>query len=265
MAAPETPREASLLFAHDLLHPEDGGDHLPVKLASARSSRDTLDLARRLEVFARDAQPKAEASDLFIDGEFVSHSGLTLPFKIDCDALSDSSIETLASEIARRVKFQYVRGVPRGGMRLANALKKHETTGPVLIVDDVLTTGESMEEARRQHTGHNDIIGFVIFARGICPTWITPLFHSTAVRTKAYAVGYDAAIKASAAVANGVRARAAESHEALRPTGNLTLDQLREIDNRLAGQRHAAHEIEDAILALSAHRPAHPAPEPSDE
>lgn len=40
-------------------------------------------------------------------------------------------------------------------------------------MDDVLTTGAmtSMEEAR-----HGEAIGFVLFARGQCPSWVTPLF-----------------------------------------------------------------------------------------
>lgn len=117
-------------------------------------------------------------SDLFIDSEFTSHSGLLLPFKIDCDALTDGDLDTLAAAIARRVRaFRSALGVPRGGVRLADALRPYAAgvrTYPFLIVDDVLTTGKSMEEAR-DRAGANSI-GAVIFARGPCLEWITPLF-----------------------------------------------------------------------------------------
>lgn len=59
---PEMPSEAAILLAHDALHPEDGGDHLPVKLASARSSPDTIALAKRLDAF-RQAGLAAKDSD----------------------------------------------------------------------------------------------------------------------------------------------------------------------------------------------------------
>lgn len=115
---------------------------------------------------------------LFVDGEFTAHSGETLPFKIDCDALTDGDIQTLAAEIDRRcVLFRDVHGIPRGGQRIAEALDQYCTGSPLdplLIVDDVLTTGQSMEEARARF-GPNTI-GAVIFARGPCPDWITPLF-----------------------------------------------------------------------------------------
>lgn len=55
--------EAALLLAHDILHPEDGGDHRPVKLASARSSRDTVELAAEIDAHAFTA---ARSSDHYI-------------------------------------------------------------------------------------------------------------------------------------------------------------------------------------------------------
>lgn len=115
----------------------------------------------------------AERVPLFVNGELTSHSGLSLPYKIECDALSDAEIATIAAEVARRITFQEVIGVPRGGLRLAAALERYRSdTGGLLIVDDVLTTGRSMEELRAGHIAQ----GVVIFARGPCPTWVTPLF-----------------------------------------------------------------------------------------
>lgn len=117
--------------------------------------------------------------DLFVDKPFVSHAGINLLFKIECDALSDGSIDTIAAMITKKIKFGNVYGVPSGGLRLAKALERFCTAdAQTLIVDDVFTTGTSMEEARRR-VGP-DSIGFVIFARGECPSWIFPMFQQSA-------------------------------------------------------------------------------------
>lgn len=116
--------------------------------------------------------------NLFQTGNFKLNSGKTSKFKIECDALSDAEIELFAELISDKVRFKTVVGIPRGGLRLAKALEKYCTTDntfplptPVLVVDDVLTTGNSME---KYHT--NQTKGFVIFARGKCPKWIDALF-----------------------------------------------------------------------------------------
>lgn len=118
-------------------------------------------------------------SDLFIKQDFISHSGLSLPFKIDCDALSDTDMETIAFMFTEILDpFSRVYGIATGGTRLRTALEPYQTMDnkdPFLIVDDVFTTGASMEEAR----GNNPklpVIGAVIFARAQTPDWITPLF-----------------------------------------------------------------------------------------
>jgi len=51
------------------------------------------------------------------------------------------------------------------------------STANLLIVDDVLTTGSSMEEVRKEMGTYYQSEGFVLFARGECPDWITPLFQ----------------------------------------------------------------------------------------
>lgn len=115
-------------------------------------------------------------ANLFIKESFIAHSGVTLPWKIDCDALADKDIETLAYIVARKVSFGSVYGIPRGGERLAKALVAYISNGPHLIVDDVLTTGGSMEAAK---TNESDI-GVVIFARGVLvPSWVKPIFRFT--------------------------------------------------------------------------------------
>jgi len=116
---------------------------------------------------------------LFQCKKFKSHSGLDLDFKIDCDYLSDEDIECIAKLIARRTKFGGVYGIPRGGERLAGALEPYSNrrSNTLLIVDDVLTTGKSMEEARAWFdNGYWDIKGWVIFARKKPPEWVNAVF-----------------------------------------------------------------------------------------
>ena len=110
------------------------------------------------------------ALDLFQQGWFISHSGIPLTWKVDCDSLSDQEIALFAEIIYANVQMlSKVEGIPTGGLRLANALNKWKyTKGPLLIVDDVLTTGRSMEEQRNGR----EAIGYVIFSRGLRPEWI---------------------------------------------------------------------------------------------
>jgi hypothetical protein len=125
---------------------------------------------------------------LFTPGPFESRSGKILEDgKIDCDALSTVEMEWCADYIARRVKFSGVMSVSTGGDRLEEFLRPHRLiSGPTLIVDDVLTTGESMEKTKRDFLnegsfgllpGGTEIIGYVIFARGPLPPWIKAIFY----------------------------------------------------------------------------------------
>jgi orotate phosphoribosyltransferase len=114
--------------------------------------------------------------NLFQKKEITLHSGGKSFFKIECDALTDDDIETLAYIISRKYTFYDVVGIPRGGIRIANALQKYASNGPLLIVDDVLTTGKSMEEMRKKHSNVLTI-GVVLFARGKCPKWVEPIFN----------------------------------------------------------------------------------------
>ncbi len=84
---------------------------------------------------------------MFILQDFISHSGIPLEWKIECDDLTEKDINTLAFIIGKRFKFGSVRGVP---------------------------TGRSMKE--EYQVGD---IGVVIFSRTKdYPTWITPLFEA---------------------------------------------------------------------------------------
>ena len=112
---------------------------------------------------------------LFNEGVFALHSGELSSWKIDCDSLTDEDWSTLARMAINVLPdFGKVVGVPKGGLSFANALKKYTTEGsPVLIADDVLTTGGSMEEIRK---GDKDVLGIVVFARKKPPDWVKALF-----------------------------------------------------------------------------------------
>ena len=106
----------------------------------------------------------------------MSYSGMILPFKIDCDTLTPEDWKCLAWKVSGLVApFGIVEGVSRGGCPLAYWLKPYKTKSSLslLIVDDVLSTGQSMEAQRAGRKA----MGVVIFARGLCPKWITPLFQ----------------------------------------------------------------------------------------
>ena len=122
---------------------------------------------------------------LFENGEFKSHSGKTLPFKIDCDYLNNDDIDCIAKYISSKCTFGMVIGIPSGGDRLAGALEQYvkpDAPFNVLIVDDVLTTGASMKYEKASMQGHvhqDDIIGWVIFARTEPPQWINYMFKTS--------------------------------------------------------------------------------------
>ena len=118
---------------------------------------------------------------LFQHGQFELHSGLQSRFKIECDALTMGDWYTLA-EIARDMMptFKKVVGVPRGGLNLAGFLNVYEQSDgelDVLIVDDVLTTGGSMERTRHDGYVLCNVGGLVVFARSTPPDWVVPIFQ----------------------------------------------------------------------------------------
>lgn len=131
--------------------------------------------------------------NLFQTGAFTLHSGQTSTFKIDCDALTDEDLATVAEQLVLYLRpFSWVRGVPEGGLRLAKAMEAYTTAhAGWLVVDDVWTTGSSLYQAYRQlHEDHgHEWIGHewimdssplvqtaVIFARTPTPEWCTALF-----------------------------------------------------------------------------------------
>lgn len=122
--------------------------------------------------------------NLFQKVDLLLHSGGKSDFKIECDTLTDADLKTIAYLISKRYSpIMSAYGVPTGGRRLEMALKDYTVDtkkGYILIVDDVLTTGSSMEEFRKEivPVGQYDVCkGVVIFARGKCPDWIDPIFQ----------------------------------------------------------------------------------------
>lgn len=110
-------------------------------------------------------------------------SGRMSEFKIEFDAATDADILCFAYLIKTLVgPFSSVEGVPRGGIRLQEALKKYLQpidTFPHLIVDDVLTSGMSMSLAQQNYRLENPtkkIVGAVAFSRGPLPSWIKAIF-----------------------------------------------------------------------------------------
>ena len=91
--------------------------------------------------------------NLFQKISFISHAGLLLNCKIECDALSEDDWKGIARMIMDYEKrpFGSVEGIPRGGIPLAKALSEYATEGPPMIVDDVYTTGTSFTEYCNEH------------------------------------------------------------------------------------------------------------------
>ena len=113
---------------------------------------------------------------LFIREDFISHAGLPLTWKVECDALTDNDYEALAKIVSEKLTFRDVKGIPRGGIPFEKALKPYRTNDdndPLLIADDVYTTGTSMREVYEEGA-----IGIVVFARNeITDDWIKAIWQ----------------------------------------------------------------------------------------
>jgi len=120
---------------------------------------------------------------LFKLGDFKLHSGSYSDWLIDCGALTDEDLETLAHIAANYLlpSFDSVVGIPEGGLRFAKQLRKYKSDGVnrELIVDDVYTTGNSLRTmADRLHDEWHDQCGLVIFARNkIRELWIKAIWN----------------------------------------------------------------------------------------
>jgi len=120
---------------------------------------------------------------LFEHGSFKLKSGATSEWKIECDALTNDDWKTLAAIGAKLVgEFSSVWSCGGASEKFALALREHisDARSPPLVVDDVLTTGKTMELMRKALTRSlpdPEIKGLVAFARGECPSWVQALFR----------------------------------------------------------------------------------------
>jgi hypothetical protein len=119
---------------------------------------------------------------LFIEEDFKSHAGLDLHWKIEMDALDEAEWKCIARMIMeyQTEPFQAAIGIPRGGLKLSVYLNDYSTQNnndPYLIVDDVLTTGGSMEEFKKEYFDKNKVFGWVVFSRQRPPDWVRTLFQ----------------------------------------------------------------------------------------
>lgn len=123
---------------------------------------------------------------IFQWGNFTLHSGDNSWWRIDCDDFTDSEIAIFAKMISEKAGVFQVAICPpshpgSAAPRLVKAINQYAnlTSAEAIIVDDVLTTGNSMAKLRMeklQDTRYK-VKGFVIFARGECPDWVTPIFQ----------------------------------------------------------------------------------------
>jgi hypothetical protein len=115
-------------------------------------------------------------ADLFEVGDFVSHAGKELPWKIECDAIRPEWWDALARMVMdyQERPFYKAVGIPRGGVPFAQAMNKYASGDPndqIMICDDVFTTGTSFKEFIRENfpdwtmgQGYR----WVVFARQPC-------------------------------------------------------------------------------------------------
>jgi len=119
--------------------------------------------------------------DLFQQYNYTGHAGDSLTWKIECDALSDDEWKILANTLLTYEKrpFRVAVGIPRGAVKLGNALNVFatgESHHPVLVVDDVYTTGTSFREFKDKHYPNEHIMQWVIFARKPTTNNVNALF-----------------------------------------------------------------------------------------
>ena len=71
------------------------------------------------------------APDLFQKVDFISHAGIPLSWKIECDAIKPQEWNCFATMIMdyQTEPFSKVVGIPRGGLPLQYALEPYVTNG----------------------------------------------------------------------------------------------------------------------------------------
>lgn len=120
---------------------------------------------------------------LFTLGDLVLASGRRSYRKVEADALTAADWATLAAVAGPALSFKHVVGVARGGLPFADALRPYARPDAVgvLVADDVLTTGGSMERIRQELIDGagwqpHSVQGVVAFARCPVPPWVRAVF-----------------------------------------------------------------------------------------
>ncbi len=111
---------------------------------------------------------------LFQPGYFTLASGQPSLWKLEADTLTDDDWGVLAHLAYDRLPpYGEVRGVPRGGLPFAKALRAYSSGPdfPTLIADDVYTTGGSIRKIMREGD-----LAVVAFARNPTPPDILALW-----------------------------------------------------------------------------------------
>lgn len=119
---------------------------------------------------------------MFDTNSILLASGKSSKFKIECDDLTDQDLATMARIVAPAlIPFSKVVGVPRGGLRFAEALAPYASkfSCATLFADDVFTTGGSLRRYAHEYGIRNieRCQAVVIFARNPPPDWVFPIFQ----------------------------------------------------------------------------------------
>lgn len=115
---------------------------------------------------------------LFEIGSFKLSAGDMSSFKINADVLTTKDWDALARMALTIVPlFGSVVGVPTGGIPFAEALQPYvSNVSKVLVVDDVLTTGNSIRSMAKDYF---DPILLVAFSRAWSPYGVHAIFTLT--------------------------------------------------------------------------------------
>ena len=134
--------------------------------------------------------PYMIGTKLFQMGEFISHAGLKLPWKIECDAISPEEWNALARMVIdyQKESFSKAVGIPRGGIPFADALNEYgsgDPNDPILIADDVYTTGTSFNQFISENYSNQKVIKWCVFARSPTQNNVNALFTMPELATGA--------------------------------------------------------------------------------